>query len=107
MKLSVKLRVLLIHASDGLSDLTLRETPTLTRRSCDGGIIGITGLIMGCGLFSLNDASYPFSDFCDVNQPYLLTSPSIQGLRPGPCCPISPLLSIFTVTTFLKTHPSF
>lgn len=41
---SVKLRVLSIHASVGLCDLTLREMSVLTGRSGDKGFIVVMGV---------------------------------------------------------------
>lgn len=110
------LRVLSIHASDGPSDLTLRETPKQTRISCDGDIVVITGvsqwhmdkttsLMRIFGFWEINNnnnfgnlhdnfASYP-TPVLSVSHP--LSIPP-QGLRLGPCCPLSHSPNIFRFT---------
>ncbi len=70
VKLSVKLRVFSIHASDGLSDLTLRETPTQTRGSCDGAVAVITGVLI---LFSLNHEDFQLPEITDWIKSWLKT----------------------------------
>lgn len=60
VKSSVKLRVLSIHARDGLSDLTLRETP---RRL---GEVVMEVIVITDGLFSLEFGNNEIYELCLV-----------------------------------------
>lgn len=53
------------------------------------------------GITTSYGSSVHLIHFLTPSQSSLPTPPSIQGLRPGPCCPISPTLNIFRVTTAL------
>lgn len=96
MKQSVKLRVLHSHASDGLSDLTLREETTQT----DGEVCDFTE--SDNFFFSVNQDYQILTDCFGLSDRPSLSTSSIGSVRPGPCCPIARLL-IFCVTASVWT----
>lgn len=98
MKQSVKLRVLHSHASDGLSDLTLREETTQT----DGEVCDFTESDNFFFFFPVNQDYQILTDYFSLSDRPSLSTPSIGSVRPGPCCPIA-LLLIFCVTASVWT----
>lgn len=98
VKQSVKLRVLHSHASDGLSDLTLREETTQTGRWWRSlWFYWIWQLF-----FSVNQDYQILTDCFSLSDRPSLSTSSIGSVRPGPCCPIT-LLLIFCVTASVWT----
>lgn len=95
VKQSVKLRVLHSHASDGLSDLTLREETTQTGMWWRSLWFYWIWQLFFFFLIKI-------TDYFSLSDRPSLSTPSIGSVRPGPCCPIA-LLLIFCVTASVWT----